>query len=169
MTARYGTVSGGYSPWMYCTSIAAVLCGREILGYPKQLADIDFVATDIAATGVVRKNGVDLVKLGFVFDDKENPDIDKIVNLQKINVNRILYKTIPKATDYTADLKQVIFRDSARKVGHSKPGRGSVVFGELESDPIGVIGIKRILGATYTISNYGGGLEKEKRTVLAEL
>ncbi len=166
---RYGDYRGGYSPWMFCTNVEAVLVGREILGIAKQFAEIDFISTDVAAAGIVRRDGVDLIKVGYVFEEAAHPEADRISEIQAINVNRMMYRVFPKATEYnSADFKQVIYRDSARAVGKLAASRGAVEFGESERNPIALLGIRRVLGATYTVSRYGGGLVAEKRIVLAQ-
>lgn len=167
---RFGDKIGGYSPWMFCTSEVAVLCGREILGYNKQMADITFIDTDTAVCATVKKNGTELIRLGFSFEDENRKVINKeqLDRIQKMNVNRILYKTFPKCDANTADFGQVIYRDSARKTGTKYYGFGSAFLGGNDKYPLDFLDIKKVLGATYTISNYGGGIEAEKRTILKE-
>ena len=165
---QYGQYKGGFSPWMFCTSEGAVLSGREILGYPKQLADIQFIETDAAVAAKVSKNGAELIRLGFAFDDAATSAQEqaRAREVQSINVNRILYRTFPKPDAYSAEFGQIIYRDSARKIGETRWGRGAAFLGGSEKVPLDVLKISKIIAATYSISRYGGGLEAEKRTIV---
>ncbi|MBA1333729.1 MAG: hypothetical protein HPY66_0122 [Firmicutes bacterium] len=169
LPVRYKDICGGYIPYMYCTYIPAILAGREVYGYPKQHADITWIETSIAAASSVRKNGVELVKSSFVYDDTNDYYLKEVEEIEKINATRLLYKTVPSGFGGKPDIRQIILRDTGRKTLSESIGRAAVKLGVLKSDPIYRLGIKRILGAKFSVSKYGGGSKIERCTLITTL
>jgi acetoacetate decarboxylase len=167
--ASYKGHVGGFTPYIYCTCIPAILAGREIYGYPKQYADITWIETTLAVACSVRKDGAKLLKASFVYNSGSDGYRDEIEILEKQTAKRLLFKTMPSAFTTKSELAQVILRDTGRKTTLNKRGLASLEIGTLESDPISRLGVLKILGAKFTESNYGGESNSETKTLLAAL
>lgn len=165
---RYQGITAGYTIYMYSSDFAAILAGREVFGLPKKYADIKFIETEIGAVAVVMRRGIELIKIGFSFVSSEKQP-EELTEVEKLNRGSLMMKAVPKADEEGAAFRQIIFRDVARKVHDRRPGKAVVTLGELPGDPIYALGVEKIIGATYTVSSFGGGGKSETIKVLANL
>ena len=159
---------GGIQFICYSSDFAAILAGREVFGLPKKYADIKFIETEIGAVAVVMRRGIELIKIGFSFVSSEKQP-EELTEVEKLNRGSLMMKAVPKADEEGAAFRQIIFRDVARKVHDRRPGKAVVTLGELPGDPIYTLGVEKIIGATYTVSSFGGGGKSETIKVLANL
>lgn len=71
--------NGVFSPWMVVTDDVALVLGREVLGYPKKLADIDLVIDDDHVRAEVSRRGQRLLsldaKLGAAVRESDAPSV----------------------------------------------------------------------------------------------
>jgi acetoacetate decarboxylase len=52
-----------YSPWMMVDDDVALILGRELLGYPKKLGEVDFTVEGNLVHAVARRRGAELVRM----------------------------------------------------------------------------------------------------------
>lgn len=52
-----------HCPWMIVDDDVALIAGRELLGYPKKLGEIDFAVDGDRVVGVARRRGVELLRM----------------------------------------------------------------------------------------------------------
>jgi acetoacetate decarboxylase len=60
---RHWTKRAVYSPWMIVDDDVALILGRELLGYPKKLGEVDFDVEGDAIRGIARRRGTELVRM----------------------------------------------------------------------------------------------------------
>lgn len=59
----FGVIPAVYCPWMVLNNDRALILGREMLGLPKKMADVSFSEKRGKVTGVVTRNGVELLRM----------------------------------------------------------------------------------------------------------
>ncbi len=52
-----------HCPWIVVDDSTGMILGRELFGFPKRMAEVDFEITDRAATGVVHRRGAELLRI----------------------------------------------------------------------------------------------------------
>lgn len=156
---RYKGQVGGFSPYMYCTCVDAILAGREIYGYPKRLCEMDWIETPLAICSRVNADGKTLVKTAFVPMDGESEEMERIERLEKQTEKRLTLKQSISPDTNDEAVSQVLYRDLARKTTSAFCGRGYVELNELPGHFVHQLGMKRIIGSKFTTSSYGGGNE----------
>ena len=52
-----------HCPWIVVDDSTGMILGRELYGFPKKMAEVDFEVTDRAATGVVHRRGTELLRI----------------------------------------------------------------------------------------------------------
>lgn len=165
---RYGDKIGGFSPYMYCTCVEAILAGREVFGYPKRWAQMEWLETPQAICTCVKVDGHQLLDAAFVPDGLTVGEVSRIEALENMTKDRLIHKSVPDALKNGSLLHQIIYRDLARKSGQAVWGRAFVEMKHVDGHMVDELGIKKILGAKYTLSSYGGGIGVETREVLNE-
>ncbi len=61
--ARLGALPVVFCPWMVVDDDRAMILGRELLGYPKKMAEISFTEADGRFTGSVRRRGEEVMRI----------------------------------------------------------------------------------------------------------
>ena len=163
---KYRGQVGGFSPYMYCTCSEAVMAGREVYGYPKRLAEIEWIETPQAICAELRDSTEVLMSASFIPEETEPKNTGILRELQRMTESRLIYKTFPSAVGGEPELGQVIFRNPARKSSQMTWGRGFVKMNQVENHFIKEIGVEHVLGAGFSISSYGGGASVEERRIL---
>lgn len=157
---------GGFAPYMYCTCIEAIMAGREVYGYPKRPANMEWIETPQAICTRMESAGKEILLASFVPDENAYAEKDIIDQIEEMTTCRLIHKAFPSAVGGKPELDQVIYRDLARKKSKSKWGHGFVEMNHADGHWVKELGMKRILGARYTVSSYGGGKTTEKRELL---
>lgn len=154
--ARYNEVVGGYTPYMYCTCIPAILAGREVYGYPKQYAQMQWIETPLAIAANVEKDGTSLMKAAFVFDVNASAETDLMKEIDAMTRRRLLYKVVPDPLKEKPCFEKIIVRETGRRSSEEAFGKAFIDLFEAEYDPLNRLEISRIIGAKYVRSSYGG-------------
>ncbi len=61
---------GGHLPILYLDEVGPIIGGREIYGFPKQGAEIEFARNDNLVHGIVKKDGEIIIDLKFEIKEK---------------------------------------------------------------------------------------------------
>ncbi len=63
LNVRHGPFRAAHCPWIVVDDDVALIGGRETLGFPKKIAEIDWAVTDGVVTASVRRRGVELLAM----------------------------------------------------------------------------------------------------------
>lgn len=161
LQAEYDDITGGFVAAEYVTTDDALLCGREIWGYPKKTAEVSFEKGEEGISGSVRRKGTEILSVDFHPDDRDFERPQTLPRLQR--------RRIPKATEPGYDINQiVIMRFSGGdsdfdpdSIHTQESGTGSVNFKESEADPLYRLAPQETLGAMYTVDDLDLGYADE--------
>ena len=148
--AKYKEVVGTYTAYMFVTSDAAMAAAREVFGYPKKLAEIDYVEDGNTFRGRVVRGGTELINVAGETDDRTSLDIPEV-----FAGPRILLKVIPRA-DGPGDLvRKVVIRESPENfvLYSRKFGRATVALGGSGTDALYRLTPTRVAGASISIGD----------------
>jgi acetoacetate decarboxylase len=122
-----------YSPWMIVDDDVALILGREALGYPKKLGEIDFVLDGDRVHAVARRRGAELVRMvGTLGRRLENAP--PILGRPHRNVRTMLGLTLPLLVAFTPKERVVEVREAKLEV----------TIGGSERDPLRELGFGAI-------------------------
>ncbi|MFZ5645852.1 MAG: acetoacetate decarboxylase family protein [Bacillota bacterium] len=89
---QYGETAGLHTAYMYIDQLhgdhtlgadKALVAGREILGFPKMLANIDLITEGNHCTGTVRRRGMEIIRLeAEMTGPGEFPDLGTMINVR---------------------------------------------------------------------------------------
>ena len=151
--------SAVFCPWMVVTDDVALVVGRELLGYPKKLARIDFAfgsgTEGSEVTARVERRGRLLLRLrGRVGEAVE--DAPPMLGQRALNVRGSLGPCRQRLVTFTPRERIVsAHRASAEVMVESAAGvKGS----EQGRDPLGELGLGPVLGAHLYRVDVGAGL-----------
>ncbi|QKV74024.1 acetoacetate decarboxylase family protein [Amycolatopsis sp. Hca4] len=63
LNVKHGPFRAAHCPWIVVDEDTALIGGRETLGFPKKIAEIDWVEDDSGVRATVRRRGVELLSL----------------------------------------------------------------------------------------------------------
>ncbi|WP_410586399.1 acetoacetate decarboxylase family protein [Amycolatopsis sp. lyj-23] len=69
LNVRHRRSQAAHCPWIVVDDDTALIGGRETLGFPKKIAEIDWVEEDYVVHATVRRRGVELLRLRGVLGD----------------------------------------------------------------------------------------------------
>jgi len=131
----------------YVDTDEALCAGREIWGYPKKLAEVEFNRESGFAQGKIIRKGKTIIDIALTFEDVEvNPP-----NL----FPRLQVKRMPRADKYGMDMDQVILNEFVDSVIHTRQTGTAKVNWEYSSyDPIAELGPVEVLGGVFVIGDF---------------
>lgn len=136
-----------HCPWMIVDDDVALVLGRELLGYPKKLGEIDFRLDGDRVEATASRRGQRLVHmrgtLGSVLDEAP-----PVLGRPHRNLRCGLSLTWPSLVSFTP-------REKAIEV---RPAELEVTLGGSERDPIDELGFGRVRAARLHRVNLGAGL-----------
>ncbi|MBM7367269.1 acetoacetate decarboxylase family protein [Gordonia hydrophobica] len=143
-----GGRTGIHCPWMIVDDDVALILGRELLGYPKKLGEIEWTLGDSHLSATAARRGTDLVamsgRLGDVIDDAP-----PILGRPHRNVTGILGAALPRIIGFTPGEHPIQTRavhlDEFRVVG-------------TERDPIDRLGLGAVVDARLHRVNLSAGV-----------
>jgi acetoacetate decarboxylase len=136
-----------FSPWMIVDDDVALITGRELLGYPKKMGEIDFRLDGGAVSGVARRRGAELVRMtGTVHE--ELPGAPPVLARPHRNVRASMGLAVPKVIAFTPREEAI----SVRRVDLT------VTVGGSERDPLADLGFGRVRAARLHRVNLGASL-----------
>ena len=149
--ARYRDIVGGHVAYEFVTTDDAMAGGREIMGYPKKLADVTLVEDGKPMTGAVVRLGVELIKVAF--EPAEGAFAKPMLQ------PRLLVKRIPRADGLGYDVNQIVTLSLQRsKVLEVRRGRATAALGgSLDMDPLLELGLREVLGAEFIVGEFDLG------------
>jgi acetoacetate decarboxylase len=141
LQAAVDGVMGGHVAYEYVTTDDAMAPGREIWGYPKKLADVDWQKDSEALTSRTVRRGNTLIDIEFT----AGPNSYEKPVLQP----RIQIKRIPRADGVGYDAHQIVLNSLGKwTLFETVPGTAKVKLGGQETmDPLFELGPLEILGA----------------------
>jgi acetoacetate decarboxylase len=142
-----GGTQGGHVLYMYVTSDEGLCVGREVLGYPKKLAEVRLEERGSTMRGEVVRRGTRLIRIEFAAEE---------IALEKPPLwPRILVKRIPRADGEGYDVDQVVLspgRDAT--ITESRHGWARVALGGSTADPASELGVGEVLGAEFLVGDF---------------
>jgi len=140
--------SGGFMPVLYLDKMDPIISGREIWGFPKYYAEIDYKKDSTTASAIVSRDGKNLVEL--------NLELGKVTN-QKVESDPLMFilKYIPSAEEDKIDVKKLISLYSS-KFSYVKfqEAKGNLIINNIPDGSIGEIPVINILDASYSITDF---------------
>lgn len=134
---RAGRKTGIHCPWMILDDDVALILGRELLGYPKKLGEIDWQLSDPAISATASRRGHRLIemsgRLGEVIADPP-----PILGRPHRNVASLTGLFLPWVVAFTP-------RETPIEVRHVEDF--SLTLGGSERDPIDQFGLGRVVEA----------------------
>lgn len=154
--AKFGNFVGGYVAYEYVGSALSLCAGRELWGYPKKLANIEFNRRKDLVIGSVECEGTKLLTIDCELTEKYR-DIPPVVTNP-----HMLLQIIPKAEGPGVFIKRVIARDAnfglkMPSLKEKKFGDAHVVLYKSERDPLYRLSPTKVFGGVYTVGDFVGG------------
>ncbi|MDR7328144.1 MULTISPECIES: acetoacetate decarboxylase family protein [Catenuloplanes] len=97
---RHGPFRAAHCPWIVVDDDVALIGGRETLGFPKKLAEIDWAVADGVVTATVRRRGVELLSMTGTIGD-EVARVPPIFNQPFRNVLGTLGMSVPRLVTFS--------------------------------------------------------------------
>ena len=148
--ARFRDKTGFYISHLYVTNDSALVCGRELYGSPKLLAEIDIEFTPgNILTATAERNGVRFMTLASTVhrqaDPSEVPPLFPTFAL----------KMIPRADGPGPAIKQLNYNVSQDVVNHECwAGEGTIEFAPSVAATFHILEPREIVGAYYLVDSY---------------
>jgi acetoacetate decarboxylase len=135
---------------LYLDEVVPIAVGRELTGWNKKDARVTLTETDGLLHATVERAGAVLVRATFRRDRALDPEV-----LDKVKPVWIQLKEIPSATPRARpDVLQLVRATPLyRKTRSAFTGCGTLEFGGSPADPLDMIPIREIVGATYTVTD----------------
>lgn len=145
---------GGFMPILYLDKVDPIILGREIWGFPKFFADIDFQKNEKTASARVSKDGELIIAIELELGD---------LTSQKVESDPLMYilKYIPSAEEGSVDVNKLISLYSSQ-FSYSKfqAANGKLTINNIPDASIGEIPVVNILDASYSVNNFVLGYGK---------
>jgi acetoacetate decarboxylase len=158
LLAQHNGEEGAYCLSMPVTNDIALILGREIFGYPKKIADIDFEREGENVRGWTERHGIRFFEVKANLTGKFN-DVgvqqmltEQMKSKPDITVFNFKYFQAPERAgfDYNPRLiKEVV----ERRPKSIEMGEAELTFQPSEHDPWFDVKIVRVYGAVYTVGN----------------
>jgi acetoacetate decarboxylase len=140
---------GYYFPILYLNKVIPILGGREIYGFPKHHADIEFKRNDNSVHGIVKRNDEVIIDVKL--------DIEKKADLVggEGSWEAFVYKRIPSVNlEDEYDVRQLTsVQNTNVKIHEQYFGKATLEFGSTEYDPLEQIPILEVTGGIFQIEN----------------
>lgn len=140
---QYKDIEGACVAFEYVDTDGALCAGREIWGYPKKLAEVQFEKDESSIKGVITRKGKKIIDVTF---ENNNSRIIEPPNLSP----RLQVKRMPNPETYGTDTNFVI-KNILQNVEVKKKvyGQATLNIEPSVDDPLNELGVKEILGAVY--------------------
>lgn len=125
-----------FCPWILVDDDVALILGRELLGYPKKMGEIEFALEGDAIRGVAHRRGAELIRmtgtLGARIDDPK-----PMLGRPHRNIRTLLGLSLPKVLAFTPGEEPIEVRRAEVEVS----------IGGSSRDPLRELGFGRVLEA----------------------
>jgi acetoacetate decarboxylase len=136
-----------FSPWMIVDDDVALITGRELLGYPKKLGEIDFRLDGSTVTAVASRRGAELIRMKGTLHE-ELATAPPIIGQAHRNVRASMGVSFPKVVAFTPREEPISVRRAELMV---------TVAGS-ERDPLGDLGLGAVTAARLHRVNLAANL-----------
>jgi Acetoacetate decarboxylase (ADC) len=136
-----------FSPWMLVDDDVALIVGRELLGYPKKMGEIDFRLDGERVRGVARRRGAEVLRMEGVLGDRVAEPPPMLGRAHR-NVRGSLGLAMPKVIAFTPREEPIEVRRAEL----------TVTIGASERDPLAELGFGAVRAAYLHRVNLRGGL-----------
>lgn len=144
----FSDTQGNYVPYMYLDKTMPVVGGREVWGFPKKDADIEFLMEKNQIEAKVMRNGSMLMKASLKLTEQLET-IPKRPSIPWFNL-----KIIPSIKKNARPVvKQLTSTPTNQDVKEKHWGKAEFEFGSSLFDPLGDIEIIKTLKASYNVSD----------------
>jgi acetoacetate decarboxylase len=133
-------------PWMVVDDDTALILGRELLGFPKKLADIYLDAGTKTASGSVVRKGVEILRIEGSFDS-EKKNIEPVFNQRMLNIFGSIVGGM-YVLDIPATYENII---------SAKSGHGKLILNGTERDHLDLFAASCDCEIELIISDFGAG------------
>jgi acetoacetate decarboxylase len=99
LNVKHGPFRAAHCPWIVVDDDTALIGGRETLGFPKKIAEIDWTEDEKGARAVVRRRGVELLRMNGTYGDPVT-SLPPIFNQPFRNVLGTLGLSIPRLVTF---------------------------------------------------------------------
>lgn len=138
----YGNIKGACVAFEYVDTDDSLCAGREIWGYPKKLAEVQFNYKDGSFRGNIQRKGKKIIDIEFERNDQEV----EIPNLSP----RLQVKRMPHPEQNSTDMNKIIKNELKNGIIKKKVfGQAKLTMEESFADPLYKLGLKEIIGAMY--------------------
>ncbi len=134
-----------HCPWIVVDDDTALILGRELFGFPKKMADVDFRVEGDTATGVVHRKGRELMRIEAELAGIE-AEPPPVFNRRAVNVLGSLV-TGMKLVDASTE----------ERITQSRRGRAKVLVRSSRRDPLADLEPAPDGPARYVELDYGAG------------
>ncbi len=125
-----------FSPWMIVDDDVALIIGRELLGYPKKMGNVDFRVDGDRVSGVAQRRGSELIRMeGVLGETVSSPP--PMLGRPHRNVRTSLGLAVPKVIAFTPHEESICVRRAELEVQ----------VGGSERDPLADLGFGRVRAA----------------------
>jgi acetoacetate decarboxylase len=135
-----------HCPWMLVDDDVALILGRELLGYPKKLGEIDWQLDGDRVRAVVRRRGAELLTMTAKLGAPE-PSAPPMLARPHRNIRSSLGIAVPKVIAFKP-------RERVREVRRAEV---ELHVAGSERDPLERMGFGRVLGGRLHRVDLGGG------------
>ena len=148
-----------FCPWMVVTDDVALIVGRELLGYPKKLARIDFSfgtgAEGSEVTARVERRGRELLRLRGRVGERvlEAPPM---LGQRALNVRGSLGPSSQRLVTFTPRERVAMVSRATAELTIADPGK--LTHGEEGRDPLSELGLGNVLSAHLYRVDVGAGM-----------
>lgn len=144
---KYKDIVGAYMAYEYVDTDEALCAGREIWGYPKKLADVEYRNEHGQVHGKITRKGKVIIDIKLTLADVEVTPPNLFPRLQ--------VKRMPRADKYGMDMDQVILNEFVDPVIHTRKNGTAEVNWEYSSfDPIAELGPVEVIGGVYVVGDF---------------
>jgi len=159
LRSEFNSEEGNYCLAMPVTDDMAMASGREIYGFPKKMANIEFVREEKSADGWLERHGQRFFEIHSVLSDK--PASDDLLNLfadfsgsNEEAVITYLFKHFPSPDGRSFDYNpRLIRQETILRPNVIEYGEAMINLLPSKTDPWYQIEIVKLLGAVYSVGN----------------
>ena len=141
--ASAGGVQGNHVVFHFVSTDKPMAAGREIMGWPKKLAELDWRAEGDAVTASCTRDGQPLIRARGEMDGSIDPSA---LPLSPTWLNlKVIPSVLPDAPPDVAQLTGVTLTDL--KVEEARGGRASLELSSTATDPVSRLEVHEVVGA----------------------
>jgi acetoacetate decarboxylase len=148
--ARDAAGAASHCSWMVVDDDAALIGGRELLGFPKKMAEISLIESGPGVVGSVRRKGTEIMRIEASLGERES---EPAPFLGRRIVNAI-------GTPITGT-KLLDLPPTGEAIHSSRRGEGKLTLTSSERDALGDLRVPPACAVRYMVLSFGGGGRQE--------